>query len=119
MARKEVMEEVGLLDEKFFMYWEDADLCLRIKKKGWHIFCVPEARVIHYEGKSTKRRSRSRLIIEFNKSAYRYYRKHHIKSFFEFMNFVAIVGISVRTLVLLVVDTIREGKFNVSDNREN
>jgi len=119
MARKGVMEEVGLLDEKFFMYWEDADLCLRIKKKGWLIFCVPEARVIHYEGKSTKRKSRSRLIIEFNKSAYRYYRKHHIKSFFEFMNFVAIVGISVRTLVLLVVDTISEGKFNVSDNREN
>lgn len=104
MARKKVVEEAGLLDEKFFMYWEDADLCFRIKKNGWRVFCVPEAVVIHYEGKSTKEKSSNRLIIEFHKSAYRYYRKHHIKSFFEFMNFIAILGITFKALGLIVVN---------------
>jgi len=104
MVRKRVVEEAGLLDEKFFMYWEDADLCFRIKKNGWRVFCIPEAKVIHYEGKSTGGKSSNRLIIEFHKSAYRYYRKHHIKSFFEFMNFIAILGITLKALGLLVVN---------------
>lgn len=104
MVRKDIIEEVGFLDERFWMYWEDADLCFRIKQKGWKIYCVPDALVIHYEGKSVSRKSSSRSIIEFNKSVYRYYRKHHIRSSFELMNFVAILGLTLRTIVLLVLN---------------
>jgi len=117
MVRKKVLEEVGLLDEKFFMYWEDADLCFRIKHKGWRIFCTPEAKVIHYEGKSTNRKSSNRLIIEFNKSAYRFYRKHYLRSSFEIMNFVAIFGLAFRALVMIGINMIREkeGSHNGKD----
>jgi len=108
MVRREVLEDTGLLDERFFMYWEDADLCFRIKQKGWKIYCVPEAVVIHHEGKSTQKRTHSRLIIEFNKSAYRYYRKHHIRSSFEVMNLVAIFGLALRTLILLAANLFKE-----------
>jgi GT2 family glycosyltransferase len=101
MVRRSVIEEVGFLDEQFFMYWEDADLCYRIKQKGWKVVCVPDAVVIHYEGKSAQRKQSNGLIMEFNKSAYRYYRKHHVKSFFEFMNIMAICGLTLRTIVLL------------------
>jgi GT2 family glycosyltransferase len=117
MVRKKVLEEVGLLDEAFFMYWEDADLCFRIKQKGWKIFCVPEAKVIHYEGKSTNRKSSNRLIIEFNKSVYRFYRKHHLRSSFEIMNLIAIIGLSLRALVLLGMNMIRnKGRRNAGEN---
>jgi GT2 family glycosyltransferase len=107
MARRKVLEQVGFLDGAFFMYWEDADLCFRIKQKGWQVFCVPEARVIHYEGKSAQRKSSNRLIIEFNKSAYRYYCKHHVRSPLSIMNLIAILGLSLRTIVLLVMNMLK------------
>ncbi len=108
MVKKEAIREVGPLDERFWMYWEDADLCYRIKQKGWKVYCIPEAVVIHYEGKSVSKRTSSRCIIEFNKSVYRYYRKNHIRSSFEMMNFVAILGLTLRTLVLLGINIIKE-----------
>lgn len=107
MVRKEVLEEVGSLDERFWMYWEDADLCFRIKQKGLKVYCVPEAIVVHYEGKSVTKKTSNRCIIEFNKSAYRYYRKHHIRSSFEIMNFVAIIGLTLRTLALLTANALK------------
>jgi GT2 family glycosyltransferase len=113
MVRRSVIEEVGFLDEQFFMYWEDADLCYRIKQKGWKVVCVPDAVVIHYEGKSTQRKRSNGLIMEFNKSAYRYYRKHHVKSFFEIMNLMAICGLTMRTLVLLTSNNLkRKGGYS-------
>ena len=38
---------MGVLDERFFMYWEETEWCLRAKKAGWNIFCVPRAKVWH------------------------------------------------------------------------
>lgn len=111
MVRKKVIEEIGALDEGFFMYWEDADLCFRIKQRGWKVICHPEALVIHYEGKSTPRKS-SRLIVEFNKSVYRFFRKHYIRSSFEMMNFVAILGLTLRTLGLLALNVFKERRDN-------
>lgn len=107
MVRKKVIEDVGLLDERFFMYWEDADLCFRIKQKKWKIYCIPEAIVIHFEGKSSQKQKNSRMIIEFNKNVYRYYRKHHIKHVFGLRNLVAVLGLTARTLILLVANACR------------
>lgn len=107
MVRTEVIESVGLLDDNFFMYWEDLDICFRIKSRGWKIICIPESKVIHYEGKSTLKKISNRCIIEFNKGAYRYYRKHHISSPFDIMNFVSILGLTLRTLLLLGINLIK------------
>jgi N-acetylglucosaminyl-diphospho-decaprenol L-rhamnosyltransferase len=109
MVRREVIQEIGSLDERFWMYWEDADICFRIKQRGWKVYCVPMAVVIHYEGRSVSRSASRRCIIEFNRSAYRYYRKHYIRSSFEMMNIVALVSLSLRTLVLLSAKTIMKG----------
>ncbi len=53
--RRKTIKEVGLLDERFFMYGEDLDWCYRIKKAGWKIFYHPETQIIHYKGESTKK----------------------------------------------------------------
>jgi hypothetical protein len=47
LFRRQVVERVGLLDERFFLYWEETDLCLRARKAGWRIVNVPQARVWH------------------------------------------------------------------------
>ncbi len=52
LIKKEVLAEVGLFDEKIFMYAEDMDLCLRIRKQNKKVFFLPEAIVLHYQGKS-------------------------------------------------------------------
>ncbi len=53
LAKREVWQEVGLLDEKYFLYYEDADFCLRAKKKGWQIYYLPQAKVWHLNAGSS------------------------------------------------------------------
>ena len=52
VVRREVLDEVGLLDEAYFMYGEEKDLCFRAKQAGWQVACLPEAEVVHYGGQS-------------------------------------------------------------------
>jgi N-acetylglucosaminyl-diphospho-decaprenol L-rhamnosyltransferase len=73
-----VVEGLGGLDEGFFMYWEDADLCRRIKATGRSVHCVPSARVIHLEGRS-RRGWPARHVWIFHQSVFRYYAKHHAR----------------------------------------
>ena len=54
MLRKSVLDQVGLLDEDYFMYGEDIDLSYRILKGGYKNYYFPETRIIHYKGESTK-----------------------------------------------------------------
>lgn len=53
MLRREIIEQTGLFDEHYFMYCEEIDWSLRIRRAGWEIYCVPAARVIHLGGQST------------------------------------------------------------------
>lgn len=54
-VRREVVEQVGLLDENFFMYYEDTDWSARIREKGWKMYILPEASIIHYVQQSVKK----------------------------------------------------------------
>ena len=76
LLRREVIEQVGLLDESFFMYSEEVDLCLRVRRAGWQLAWVPQACVIHYEGQSTRQASRE-MFIRLYAGKVGYYRKHH------------------------------------------
>ncbi len=100
MVPRKAAEEVGLLDEGYYMYWEDIDWCRRLKGAGWRVCCVPAARVIHHEGQSSHKR-RDHLIIEFHRSAYRYYCKHHAPSLWNPLRWVAASALSVRAVALL------------------
>ena len=53
MIRREVFETVGLLDERFFLYFEEVDFCRRAKQAGWEVWCLPEVHVVHLEGQAT------------------------------------------------------------------
>jgi len=76
LVRREVLREVGLFDEKFFLYFEDIDLCLRIKQTGGQLIYLPRARVFHAGGMSTSLdKASSRL--EYRKSQLYFYQKHN------------------------------------------
>lgn len=76
MARREAVEQVGLLDEGFFMYSEELDWCRRFRQAGWRVVYLPEAKIIHHRGKSSDQVVAARHI-HFNTSKVRYFRKYH------------------------------------------
>jgi len=53
LVARNAIEHVGLLDEGFFLYWEDTEFCLRLRKKGWRIAAAPASRVLHKVNAST------------------------------------------------------------------
>jgi len=75
MLRREVVEDVGGLDEEYFMYGEDLDWCYRIQKAGWKIYYVPATKIIHYKGEST-RRSNIDEIKTFYEAMHLFVKKH-------------------------------------------
>ena len=67
--RKDALDKVGLLDETFFMYGEDIDLCYRIKHGGWKIVYYGKSKITHLKGASSKKQ-KSKLIYEFYRAMY-------------------------------------------------
>lgn len=74
-VRRAVYEQIGGLDERFFMYSEELDWCFRAKKEGWRVVYFPRASVLHYEGKSSGQVLAQRDIY-FHSSKVRYFKKH-------------------------------------------
>lgn len=93
MVKRSVVEEVGLLDERFYMYCEEVDWCMRIKKAGWTILCVPQAEVVHHVAQST-RQLEARMYVELHRSRYRLYEKHYSRRFQEVARWVVELGIA-------------------------
>ncbi|MDP2727847.1 MAG: glycosyltransferase family 2 protein, partial [Dehalococcoidia bacterium] len=76
LVRRRAIEEVGPLDEAFFMYSEELDWCRRMKQAGWKVVYLPEARVIHHYAKSSSQ-DLPHQHIWFQDSKCRYFAKHH------------------------------------------
>ena len=70
--RKEILEKVGNFDEDFFMYHEESELCFRVLKNGYEIYSVPEAKIIHLEGKSSKFKKEKFKMDRFGKYMFFY-----------------------------------------------
>jgi GT2 family glycosyltransferase len=75
LARRAALEAVGGFDEGFFLYEEDADLCLRLRRAGWRVRFTPAAEVVHRLGRSMQR-APARARLEYRRSHLRYYGKH-------------------------------------------
>jgi GT2 family glycosyltransferase len=75
MVRRSLLQQLGGLDEEFFMYFEDVDLCRRLRQQGYRVRHVAEAEIVHFIGRSSGRdRERLQLVWEF--SRIRYIEKH-------------------------------------------
>lgn len=93
MLRKQALDRVGFLDETFFMYGEDLDLCYRIKRDGWKIYYVPGTEIIHFKGESTKTVPTIKSIRDFYTAMHIFVEKHYAGSFRLFPRWLLILGI--------------------------
>lgn len=75
VIRREVFDAVGGFDERFFLYWEDTDLCKRISAAGWRVVYYPKAEIKHLVGVSSSK-SPLRSICHFHHSCYKLFEKH-------------------------------------------
>jgi GT2 family glycosyltransferase len=81
IVRREVFERVGVLDEEYFLYFEETDFCLRARRAGWECWHVPASRVVHLEGQSTGvidgSREKKRMPRYWFESRRRFFRKNY------------------------------------------
>jgi GT2 family glycosyltransferase len=97
MIRREAVDEIGLLDERFFMYGEELDWCLRAKRAGWTVMYHPDAEIIHYKGESTKSNCR-KAALEFYRAMYLFHKKHFAQDCSAATNLLIYTGIVFKAL---------------------
>lgn len=96
MIRREVFDHIGLLDEGYFMYFEEVEFCLRAKRAGWQVWYVPESRVIHLVGQSSgvtsesgRQRRRPKYWFDARR---RYFLKNHGRVYLVMANLAWMFG---------------------------
>lgn len=104
VIRKDVIDQVGMFDERFFMYGEDLDLCYRIKEAGWRIVYNPEiGNVIHYKGASSKKR-KFKTLFNFYEAMFLFYNKHYIKKYNPLVTVLVYIAIIIQFIIKLVMN---------------
>lgn len=101
--RADALKDAGLLDEAFFMYGEDIDLCFRVKKAGWKITYYGKSKITHLKGASSKKQ-KSKLIYEFYRAMYIYYKKHHAVDSLFLVNWIVYFGITILCVLKLFLN---------------
>lgn len=98
-VRRGALEKVGAFDERFFMYFEDADLCRRSREAGRPVYYLPHVEVIHLTGASS--RSKPLATWRLHRSAFLYHRKHGPHGPLGLYSVVALAGLTGRALAKL------------------
>jgi len=103
---KNVLNKIGLLDEDFFMYGEDIDLCYKIKEGGYKILYYPKAQIIHYKGGSSKKK-RTKVIYDFHKAMWIFYKKHYYKEYNFAITCLVYIGIWTKYLFEILKNALK------------
>jgi len=99
--KREVLDNIGLLDERFMMYNVDLDLNKRIKDAGYNVYFLPKAKIIHYGGVSVNQNS-YRGLIEQHQGMWLMYKKHYASKRSGFVSCFIFFAINLRLLVYLL-----------------
>lgn len=118
--RSEMLKETGFFDERFFIYYEETDLCLTAKRSGWKIYFIPDAEVIHVGGASAKTRKDQTFdtggsqVLKFRmRSEYLYFRKNY-----GLMSVLANSGVEIGWHLMRYLLNMRPGNGNCHLKRQ-
>ena len=106
LVRAQALQQAGLLDEAYFMYGEDLDLCFRIKEHGWRIVYHPAVTVLHLKGAASRKASR-RATIAFYDAMRIFHAKHYRASTFFLVNWAIDLGVGLLKRWALFTDRLR------------
>lgn len=102
IVRKSVFDDIGLMDERYFLYFEEIDFCLRAKKKGWSCWYIPQSRIMHMSGESTgasgAASASKRMPDYWFASRSRYFVKNHGIAYARLADIASILGMAFWTL---------------------
>lgn len=108
LIRYEVIRKIGLLDNNFFIWYEEVDYCQRVKKAGWKVIYTPEAHIIHKKGKSFEQQFPIKKQLIFNKSILYYFKKH--KPLWNYIILLILYPISILLACLVQLFNIKKQK---------
>jgi GT2 family glycosyltransferase len=106
LVRRAAIDEVGLLDESFFMYGEDLDWALRMKTRGWKVLYFPGVSVLHHKGAASKQQS-ERVTVAFYEAMAIFYRKHYAARHPRLVSLLVVGAIWARCGVSLLKNRLR------------
>ncbi len=101
LIRRQAIERVGLLDERFFMYGEDLDWCWRFKEAGWKVRYVPSVVVRHLHGAASQKRPFA-TTVHFFRAMDLFYRKHYAREYNPLLSAAVTGGIYLALMLALV-----------------
>lgn len=111
LIRRQVIDQIGLLDERFFAYQEDTDYCYRCHQAGWDIYYYPPAQIIHYASQGGSRVNPYRSIYEWHRSYLLYYRKNLASRYFFLFNWFYYFVMLLKLGGALLVNLLRKEKY--------
>jgi GT2 family glycosyltransferase len=106
LIRGDALNEVGLLDEQFFMYAEDLDLCYRLKQRGWQVWYNAAVTILHYKGQSSRQRS-AFANLKFYETMWQFHDKHFRKQTFFLVNWLIYVAVRAMAGGAILRDRLR------------
>lgn len=110
MIPKKVIDKVGMLDRDIFMYSEDVDWCIRIKKAGFDIYISPSAKIVHIGRGSSKKISKNAILGEYKGLIY-LYKKYHSKFSLQMLILLLKIGALARIVIFTVFGRKETAKF--------
>lgn len=111
LIRREVVDQIGYLDERFFAYQEDTDFCFRARQAGWKIVYVPTAAIVHFGGEGGSRAQPYQAILAWHRSYYLYYKKNLAKDYFFPVNGLMYLAMGAKLGLSLLVNFLRKEKI--------
>jgi hypothetical protein len=102
LVKKKAIEQVGMMDEQFFMYAEETDWCYRLKKAGWKLLFTPDAQIIHFGGQSSKQ-IQGEMLVRLRLSILRFVNKHYGWLEFQIASFFTVLFLLVRVPFWLII----------------
>jgi GT2 family glycosyltransferase len=111
LVRRETVNQIGYLDERFFAYQEDADYCFRARQAGWQIYYVPQAHIIHYGSMGGSRVQPYRSIYQWHRSYFLFYRKNFASDYFFLFNGLYYAAMFFKLVVSILANFLRRDKY--------
>jgi GT2 family glycosyltransferase len=105
-VRRSTIDQVGMLDEDFFMYGEDIDWCYRIKQAGWVNYYYPKTQILHLKGASSRRKP-VKIVYEFHRAMWLFHRKHYKQHYSFIVNSLVYTGIGLKLALTLLKNQIK------------